>query len=310
MNVVQTTIHQLNGTIQIDTEPGRGTTFTLEVPLTLATIRVLFVQSAGETIAFPASAVRSLVRIRPQDIISVEGRSMFQWHEQTIALVPLAQSLGLAPEDSGGNLRPGVIIGSNGRQVALTVERIMDEAEVVVQPLQGILGKSPLFSAATISGTGRVIPILHMAGLLAKKTAVTPVSARAYQPRMQPRENPVILLVEDAIITRELERSILEAAGYQVVTAFDGLDALQKLEQRSFHLVITDIEMPRMDGFELTTRIREEPRWTDLPVIIVSAREKEVDRRRGLEAGAQAYIVKSRFDQSNLLETITQLVVQ
>jgi two-component system chemotaxis sensor kinase CheA len=310
MNIVQTTIHQLNGTIQIDTQPGKGTTFALEVPLTLATIRVLFVESSGETIAFPASAVRGLMRIEPQEIISVEGRSMFQWHEQTIPLIPLAQVLGFFIEERGDVLKPSVITGTNGRQVALTVDRIIDEAEVVVQPLRGILGRSPLFSAATISGTGRVIPILHMAGLLARKAGGTPVSTRAYRSQVQPRDNPVILLVEDAIITRELERSILEAAGYQVETAFDGLDALQKLEQRSFQLVITDIEMPRMDGFELTLRIREEPRWTDLPVIIISAREKDEDRRRGLQVGAQAYIAKSRFDQSNLLETITQLMVR
>jgi len=117
-----------------------------------------------------------------------------------------------------------------------------------------------------------------------------------------------VLLVEDAITTRELERSILEAAGYRVETAFDGQDALQKLERGDFQIILTDIEMPRMDGFELTARVRADPRWSTLPVVIISARGDEENRRRGLQVGAQAYIAKSQFDQSDLLETMAHLV--
>jgi len=153
-----------------------------------------------------------------------------------------------------------------------------------------------------------VIPILDLTGLLSTRLPATR-SVESPPIRMAPPSEPaLILLVEDALTTRELERSILEAAGYRVETAFDGLDALQKLEQDDFHLVITDIEMPHMDGFELTVRLRQDPRWSGLPVVIISVREDEESRRMGLQSGAQAYIAKRRFDQSDLLETIAQLV--
>ncbi len=308
LNVVQTAIRQLGGTIQIDTQPGQGTTFTLDVPLTLATIRALLVETAGEMIAFPALAVRGLLRIRAKDLVQVEGRTLLRWQEQAIPLLLLDGILGLRAETTPRSTRPAVITGNNGRQVALAVDRVLDEAEIVVQPLEGVLSKSPYFSAATTIGRGRVVPVLNPAGLLTGRhpaTVTTPTTTVAPTPL---RRSLRILLVEDALITRELERSILEAAGYQVETALDGVDALQRLEKGPVHLIVTDIEMPRMDGFELTTRLRQDPRWADLPVVIVTAREDEQSRRRGLQVGAQAYIVKSRFDQSDLLETIARLV--
>jgi len=309
LDVVQTTMRQLNGLVQVLTQLGKGTTFLLDVPLTLATMRVLMVECGGETMAVPASAIRNLVRIGPEQIVSVEGHPMLHWQEHTVPVLPLASVLGLPARERNKRAAPALVLGTDGRQVALTVDQLLDEVEVVVRPLGEILGRSAFFSAATISGTGDVIPILDLAGLLHAGPLVT----QAEQPQLElataprPRATASVLLVEDAITTRELERSILEAAGYRVETAYDGMDALEKLERGDFRIVITDIEMPRMDGFELTTRLRQEPRWAGLPVVIITAREDEEGRRRGLQAGAQAYIVKSRFDQSNLLETIAHL---
>lgn len=314
LDVVQATMRRLNGLVQVETRPGQGTTFTLDVPLTLATIPVLLVEAAGETLAIPSGVVRGLVRWQPREVVLVEGRPVLYWQERPLPLLSLAEALGLSPVSSEEGRRVAVIAGSDGHQVALAVDRLLDETETVVRPLGEILGRSPYFSAATISGTGQVIPILDLSGLLRARPAA-PIRAERPPEEMpppsappSPRDPPRILLVEDTLITRELERSILEAAGYRVETAQDGLDALQKLERGTFHLVITDIEMPRLDGLELTARIRQDPRWASLPIVIITAYADEERRRRGMQLGAQAYITKSRFDQGNLLETVAHLV--
>ncbi len=314
LDAVQATMRRLNGLVQVETHPGRGATFTLDVPLTMATIPVVLVETAGETLAIPSGVVRGLVRPQHREVVLVEGRPVLYWQERPLPLLSLAEALGLASGPAGEGRAVAVIAGSDGHQIALTVDRLLDETEALVQPLGEILGRSPYFSAATISGEGQVIPILDLSGLLSTRP-VAPI--RAERPPAEiparvapspPRDPPRILLVEDTLITRELERSILEAAGYRVETAQDGLDALQKLERGTFHLVITDIEMPRLDGLELTARIRQDPRWAGLPVVIITAYADEERRRRGMQLGAQAYITKSRFDQGNLLETVAHLV--
>ncbi|MGC8872884.1 MAG: hybrid sensor histidine kinase/response regulator [Chloroflexia bacterium] len=308
LDIVRTVLHALSGLVHIHTRPGQGTSIVLDVPLTVATLRVLTVECGGNAVALPTSAVKGLLRTRPDEMVLVEGRPTIPWQGEAVPLFALADLLGWDGKGPGQRLRPTLIVGSDHQKVGLAVDRLVDEAEVVVRPLGDILEKSRFLSAATISGAGRVIPILDVAALLRAVPVRRADGAQAPDTPLPRRAPARVLLVEDAIVTRELERSILEAAGYQVVTAFDGVDALEKLEQDEFHLLITDIEMPRMDGFELTARIRQEPRWSSLPVVIVSARGDEESRRRGLQVGAQAYIAKSRFDQNNLLETVAQLL--
>lgn len=307
LDVVLSTARQLNGSVHVQTQAGRGTAFTLDVPLTLATIRVLLVTAGGLTLAVPSNAVRSLVQIGAEDIIPVEGRPTLHWGESTLPIAGLSQILGL-PGQAPAGTRPAIIVGENGHTTALVVDGLFDEIEVLVRPLGEILGLTPFFSAATLLGSDQIVPIVDLTGVLAARPVDLQSTGAIPAEISTPPRTPRILLVEDAITTRELERSILEAAGYEVDTAFDGVDALQRLEQGKFELVISDIEMPRMDGFELTRRVRQDPQWASLPVVIISAREDEQSRRQGLDAGAQAYIVKSRFDQGNLLETIARLV--
>jgi len=266
----------------------------------------LLVETAGETLAIPSGVVRGLMRVQPQEVVLVEGRPVLYWQERPLPLLSLAEVLGLSAGREKQTV--AVIAGSDGHQLALTVDRLLDETEAVVQPLGSILGRSPYFSAATISGMGQVIPILDLGGLLSARPGLSIPSPRPPEAPAPPRDPPRILLVEDTLITRELERSILEAAGYRVETAQDGLDALEKLERGTFHLVITDIEMPRLDGLQLTARIRQDPRWAGLPIVIITAYADEERRRQGMQLGAQAYITKSRFDQGNLLETVARLV--
>ena len=285
----------------------RSNTLTMDVPLTLATIRVLLVEAGGAILAVPSNATRSLVRVRAEEIVPVEGRPTLHWHGASAALLSLARALGL-PELPVEGPRPGIVVGEDGHPTALLVDRLLDEIEVLVRPLGTILGTSPFFSAATLLGSDQVVPILDLTGLLAVRPAFSHAAGPLAEAAAGPRRVPRILLVEDAITTRELERSILEAAGYEVEAAFDGLDAMQRLEQSEFQLIISDIEMPRMDGFELTSKIRGDTRLARLPVMLVTGMETQEQKERGIDVGANAYLTKSSFTQGTLLETARSLL--
>jgi FOG: CheY-like receiver len=189
--------------------------------------------------------------------------------------------------------------------MALLVDRMVDEREAVIKPLGPILEKQRRYSGALQLGDGRLALLLNpmMLAQLGRGTALV-----AQAPEQSQQRRARLLVVDDSFATRELIRSILSAAGYEVATAVDGLDALDRLRTETYDLVVSDVEMPRVDGFVLTNRIRNELGKTDLPVIIVTSLASEAHRQRGLEVGAQAYIVKSQFNQNNLLETIRQLI--
>jgi two-component system chemotaxis sensor kinase CheA len=200
---------------------------------------------------------------------------------------------------------PTVIIGTAQRPLALLIDRLVDEREVVVKPLGPLMERQRRFSGAIQLGDGRLVLLLNPMALA--QTARGMALARPLARRDATRHLR-LLVADDSFTTRELIRSILQSAGYEVTTAVDGLDALDKLRAAPYDLVVSDVEMPRIDGFQLTTQIRRDLGLAELPVVIITSLASESHRRRGLEAGAQAYIVKSQFDQGNLLETIRQLL--
>lgn len=330
MDVVQQNIKRLSGRVSLATEKGKGTTFTLEIPLTLATIDVLLVRTAGQLFALPSVMVEATLRPARDEVIMVENKPTLRLRNQLVPLVQLDHMLNLPSvethKDSSEQERFQAVLlsasigGTAGqdrgaeRYICFEVDDLVDEREVVVKALSKFLENVPNVAGATLLGADGLALILDTFGLVqtARQGGIAPVfspaSVATTEIIFSPRARR-ILVVDDSLATRELERSILETAGYEVQTARDGADALQICRQNQFDLVLTDVEMPNMDGFRLTAALNSDERLRDIPVIVVSSRDSEEDKRRGLQAGAKAYIVKGQFEQNKLLETIARLVV-
>jgi two-component system chemotaxis sensor kinase CheA len=308
MDVVRTNIIELGGQVQVDAKPNVGTTITLVLPLTLVTTRVLLVEIGQHIFAFPASGCHGSAWVYADRLKTVEGRAMLTHQGRLASLLRLADLLdvgGAKPFPSRERM-PAVVIGSTQRPLALIVDRLIDEREVVVKPLGPLLEKQRRYNGAIQLGDGRLILLLNPVALAqtARGMTLTTTSNGHDESRRHSR----LLVADDSFTTRELIRTILQSAGYSVTTAVDGFDALDKLRAETYDLVVSDVEMPRVDGFQLTDSIRKELGLADLPVIIVTSLASEDHKRRGLEVGAQAYIVKSQFNQHSLLDTVQQLL--
>jgi two-component system, chemotaxis family, sensor kinase CheA len=300
LDAVRRAVEAYGGTMSIESELDEGTTTTLLVPLTLALLDVLLVERGGQPFGVPLPVVEEAVAV--DRTLSLVGKPRIELRGESLPVVDLADSAVVAPE--AARRAPAVIISASGRRVALLCDSLIGEQEVVVKSLGPLLAGLRGYLGAAILGDGRIALLLDPASLGHRSQSLPFAPAQPSQ-----RRQPKVLVVEDSFPVRELERSILEAAGYRVVTASDGREALQRLEEdRDVVLVLTDIEMPELDGLQLVRAIRADERHTRLPVIIVAARGDDEDRRAGLEAGADAYLAKRSFDQQALLDTISQLV--
>ena len=311
LDVVRANVERLKGQVEVVSTLGKGTTFTISLPLTLATVHALMLQCAGEVLAVPASSVAKTFQVPWKEIKSIRGRQAVVHQEEILPVRSLAATLGWK-ERNGGPLKEGkvliVILQAGERKVGFLVEDILGELEIVSKDLGTHLGKVDFVAGATILGSGEVAIILDVPQLLWRGHAEARAKDGIPEEAVSFAPGQLILVVEDQVVTRQMEKSILEAAGYQVVTAENGLDALNIMGQQDFDLVLTDILMPKMDGFALTKKIRSHEKTKGLPVVVVTSMESEEDRRRGLEAGANAYLVKSNFDQKHLIETIETLL--
>jgi two-component system chemotaxis sensor kinase CheA len=311
MDVVRTNIQELGGQVQLESRAGAGTTITLVLPLTLVTTRVLLIEVGRYVFALPASSCQGSAWARPGELHSVEGHAMLPYEGRLAPLLLLADLLGIAGPHSFPSYQrmPAVLLGSTQRPLALLVDRLIDEREVVVKPLGALLERQRRFSGAIQLGDGSLVLLLNPLVLAqaAQGMALANLPARAAAAAAATRRSR-LLVADDSFTTRELIRSILHSAGYEVTTAVDGRDALDKLRAAPYDLVVSDVEMPRVDGFQLTSQIRQDPVLVDLPVVIVTSLASEAHRQRGLAVGAQAYIVKSQFDQGSLLDTVRQLL--
>ncbi|MCZ7402806.1 MAG: hybrid sensor histidine kinase/response regulator [Candidatus Methanoperedens sp.] len=308
--IVREKVEKLNGIVSFETQSDRGTTFRIVVPLTLATFRGLLVQTNGSLFVLPATNAERALRIRKEEIKTVENRQTISINGQIVSLVRLADVLEL-PEKTRSipdeNVQI-VVIGFAEKRIAFMVDEVLHEQEVLVKSLGRQLLRVRNVSGATVLGSGRVAPILNVNDLIksAVKVTATPVKAQSGIEAKAKRNS--LLVVEDSITARTLLKNILETAGYNVITAIDGVDAFTALKTREFDLVVSDVDMPRMNGFDLTVKIRADKKLSRMPVVLVTALESRESKERGIEVGANAYIVKSSFDQSNLLEVIRRLI--
>lgn len=310
MDVVKADITRLKGQIEVSSAPGKGTRFVLSLPLTLAVTSVLLVKVGDGDFALPLDNIEETLRVRNDEVKRIQGRQAVCVRDEIIPLVSLreALNLGAAHGDLGERGLPAVIVRSGGVKLALAADGLEGRLDVVAKSLGSHLTHVRHVAGATLSGDGSVIPILDIPSLVRDAAVVcAPASRQVLSEDARPRRGAV-LVVEDSVITRDLERSILRAANYDVDVASDGAEGLSMLAQREYSLVITDVSMPRMDGIEMIRYMRADKRCGDIPVIVISSKETDEERLRGMEAGASAYLGKRSFDQAQLLETVQRLI--
>ncbi|MGI0481290.1 Hpt domain-containing protein [Geminocystis sp. CENA526] len=313
LDVVKTNIERLKGSIEIISETGKGTTFRLQLGTTLATANVLLVKIFGITHAIPIEFVETSLLVSPDEIFSIEGRQTINFDNSAVSVAFLSEllELGVSQENKNTvhNSIPCVLIRIGKEQFGLLVDEVTDTQDVVIKPQSKLLRRVRNVSGSTILGTGEVCTILNPQDLLSsiQKRNLTGKVARNVDAE-KARDRATILLAEDSIATRTQEKRILEGAGFEVVTAVDGLDAWHKIKTRKFDAVVSDIQMPNLNGLEFTTKIRQDHQFSELPVILVSSLASDDDRKRGAEAGANAYIIKGKFNQDILIETIQRLI--
>lgn len=312
LDVVLTNIEHLKGTITAASVPGRGSIFSIRLPITLTTTQALLVQVSGQTFAIPLAAVEFIGEIGLEHVTSVESREAVLIEGVPTALVRLQEILRLPDQSArleAGDKVPVIVLGSTEERVAFLVDELLGEHEIVVKGLGAPLRRVRNISGASIAGDGAIVLILNVFDLIKASQKVRGLwLADKRRAVVERRSTSRVLVVDDSVTTRLLEKGILENNGYEVTLAVDGVDALEKLANGSFDLVVSDVEMPRMSGFELTRRMRREEALRELPVILVTSLSSEEDRKTGVEAGADAYIVKGAFDQGNLISTIRQLL--
>lgn len=315
MDVVkQTILDDMQGVVSVETRPGAGTTFSLRLPLSLAVMRVLLVEVDGQPFGFTAQYVTELLRMPLDAMMNVAERNAVIIRNEFVPVVPLAELLRV-PAASTRRDRDErklglllVVLRVRNEKIAVRVDDLLDERDMVIKPLPEHMRKLPMVSGMVITGKNELVSVLHAPALLeiARRARGQAVRAEAISHAAETHYR--VLVVDDSLNTREIERDVLEAYGYDVTLAEDGLDGFRKAMDGNFDAVLTDVEMPNMDGFSLTARLRQEEKYRDKPIVIITSREKEEDKRRGVQVGADAYIVKGDFDQSNLVDTLRALL--
>jgi chemotaxis protein histidine kinase CheA len=308
MDVVRKNIvDDLKGSIIIDSREGEGTTFFLRLPLNLAILPLFLFKVAGKHCALPATSLTEMVTVRSGEVIDIVQKRAIRLQEQLVPVVNLSALLGIpnGQEQNKDEILMAIVRDCD-EKLGLVVDEILGEEELVVKPLPVHMQNLRLVSGVTIGEGHGIITILRVPELFRRARELTDTGSVICSDSQG--QTATVLVVDDSINTREIEKSILEAYGYKVCTAVDGEEAWEKTRAERYDLVITDVEMPRLDGFSLTERLRKDERYRHVPVIIVTSRQKDEDKKRGITVGADAYIVKGAFDQSILLETVRSLI--
>lgn len=312
LDAVQHMVRQLRGAVVLEQTAGQGSRFHLEVPLTLSVVRSLVVEVGEEAYAFPLAHIERMCDLAPEDIVQLEGRQHF-WHEgRHVGLVAASQLLQRPPGQTPSDTLKVVVIRERDAVYGIAVERFIGERTLVVLPLDDRLGKVQDISAGALLDDGSVVLIVDVEDMLRSVDKLLNtgrlerIARRTRQATEAPRKR--VLVVDDSLTVRELQRKLLLNRGYEVAVAVDGMDGWNALRSEDFDLLITDIDMPRMDGIELVTLLRRDSRLQSLPVMVVSYKDREEDRRRGLDAGADYYLAKASFHDDALLDAVVELI--
>lgn len=303
--IVREKVEGLGGSISVESSKA-GTVFSMLLPLTVATFRGILVGAGNQSFIVPTAGVERTLRVKKAQLGRAENRETVTIEGEPFSFAWLASVLGLAGKADCGEHIPVLLLSAGGMKIVFGVDEIFGEEDVLVKGLGPQLKKVRNISGAAVLGTGRPVPIINIPDLLRSAVKAGGGPARVAEPRLDVKKRSV-LVAEDSITSRMLLKNILETAGYAVTTAVDGVDAWTLVKTEKFDIIVSDVEMPRMDGFELTARLRADKELEEIPVVLVTALETREDRERGIESGANAYMIKSSFNQNNLLEIIKRL---
>ena len=312
LDIAKSMAHEVGGTVRALSTLGKGTTFHFQLPLTLSVVRTLLVEISGEPYAFPLARIEQIVNVNKKDIASVENRQYFTMDNKNIGLVAAYQVLELKQPPPKSETLSVVVISEQSDYYGLVVDRFLGEHDLVVRPLDPRLGKVQDISAAALMGDGSPILIVDASDLmrsvdnLLNNSQLNRVISSSEQMVVDSRKS--ILVVDDSITVREMERKLLQNKGYKVDVAVDGMEGWHAVSTNHYDLVVSDVDMPRMNGIEFTTKIKNNPKLNSIPVIIVSYKDREEDRIRGLEAGADYYLTKASFQDDTLVNAVYDLI--
>ncbi|WP_435022633.1 hybrid sensor histidine kinase/response regulator (plasmid) [Tundrisphaera sp. TA3] len=312
LDVVQDMVRTVGGTVRIASRPGRGTKFTLHLPITMSVVRALLVRVAGEPYAFPLNRIDRIARVSRSGLRMLEGRPHFPVDDQLVGLVEASQVFGLPGGETSGDELPIVVASDRSQRFGVVVEAFLGERDLEVRPLDPRLGKPPDINSASVLEDGWPVLIVDVEDMVRsidnlfggrRLKGLSDAAELAARPSAKR-----ILVVDDSITVRELERQLLEGRGYDVDVAVDGVDGWNAARGGGYHLIISDVDMPRMDGIQLVRSIKSDARLRGTPVIIVSYKDREEDRMRGLDAGADGYLTKSSFHDRTFLDAVVDLI--
>jgi two-component system chemotaxis sensor kinase CheA len=309
MAIVKDKIEKLGGNIQIHSIFMQGTTIKITLPLMIATYKGVLLQVADQMFVLPTANLEKVLRIPTNDIQSVENRETIHIDDTILALIRLGDILEI-PANSElsleNNFIQAVIVNALGNRLALKVDNILQEQEIIIKNFLKPIKRVRNLAGATFLASGKTVPILNIEDII--KSAMKKKCHKTSVGQLHQNNKTTILLVEDSITTRVLLKNILELAGFDVITAVDGVEALLLLKSHNISLIVSDIDMPHMNGLELTQKIRKTKKYENLPIILLTGRESQEDYEKGLDSGANAYVLKSNFDSANILEVIRRLV--
>jgi two-component system, chemotaxis family, sensor histidine kinase and response regulator WspE len=312
LDAVQSIIKEIRGEIRIRTQLGQSTTFQMRLPLTLSIVRALVVEIGNEPYAFPLSHITRALKVASKDIQVTAGRQHFRFEDRQIGLIAANQIFGGAKDNSPGEYLSIVVIGAEENCYGVVTGNFIGERELVVKQLDPRLGKIKDISSAALLDDGSPVLIVDVGDLIrsVEKSieAGTLDSIKSTADEKTEKQRKRVLVVDDSLTVRELEKKLLQTRGYEVEIAVDGMDGWNAIRSGHFDLVITDIDMPRMDGIEVVTLVKRDLNLKSLPMMIVSYKDRPEDRRRGLEAGADYYLAKASFHEEALLQAVVNLI--
>lgn len=312
LDVVHNVVHEVGGVVRAVSKPGEGLGFHLELPLTLSVVRTFLVEIAGEPYAFPLARIDRCLVLSHDDIQTVEDRQYFQFDNDNISLVNVHDVLGTKEPEHQENQFHVVVVSDRLNSYGLLVDKFLGEYDLVVRPLDPRLGKVPDISALAVMLDGSPVLIFDVEDLV--RSIDNLLTGRRLRKvsiptgRIEAKEQKSVLVVDDSITVREMERKLLENKGYRVEIAVDGLDGWNAVRTSDFDLVVSDVDMPRMNGIELITNIKNHSTLKSLPVIIISYKDREEDRLGGLQAGANYYLTKSSFQDDSFINAVVDLI--